>query len=48
VTEIKLNAIKAHISQTQLMVADMADKLSENDPEMIARMLKERFWNYKF
>jgi bacillithiol biosynthesis deacetylase BshB2 len=48
VAEIKLNAIKAHISQTQLMVADMADKLSENDPEMIARMLYERFWNYKF
>ena len=48
VAEIKLNAIKAHLSQTQLMAADMADKLSENDPEMIARMLNERFWNYKF
>lgn len=48
VAEIKLKAIKAHLSQTQLMAADMSDKLSENDPDMIARMLKERFWNYKF
>lgn len=48
VAEIKLNAIKAHLSQTQLMAADMSDKLSENDPEIIARMLQERFWTYRF
>lgn len=48
VAEIKINAIKAHLSQTQLMAADMTDKLRENDPEIIARMLQERFWTYKF
>ncbi|WP_147535052.1 bacillithiol biosynthesis deacetylase BshB2 [Bacillus marasmi] len=48
VAEIKMNAIKAHLSQTQLTAAAMSDKLRENDPEIIARMLTERFWTYKF
>lgn len=48
VAEIKVNAIKAHLSQTQLMAADMLDKLNENDPEIITRWLYERFWAYRF
>lgn len=48
VVETKLNAIKAHLSQTQLMAANMEEKLKENDPEIITRLLQERFWTYKF
>ncbi|NMD72336.1 bacillithiol biosynthesis deacetylase BshB2 [Bacillus sp. DNRA2] len=48
VADIKINAIKAHLSQTQLTAATMSDKLNENDPEVIARMLTERFWTYQF
>lgn len=44
----KIAAIKAHRSQTQLMVADMEDKLKQNDPQIIAWLQNERFWTYKF
>lgn len=45
--EQKLAAIEAHRSQTQLMVAQAALKMKQNDPEMIERFYKERFWTYK-
>lgn len=48
VADVKLEAIKAHRSQTELMVADMAQKLKENDPKTIARLFKESFWTYTF
>ncbi len=48
VAEIKINALKAHVSQTQLTADDMAQKLNENDPEVISRLLHERFWTYQF
>lgn len=43
----KQAAIEAHRSQTQLMVAQAALKMKQNDPEMIERFYKERFWTYK-
>lgn len=48
VAEIKMNAIKAHLSQAQLMAANMDEKIKENDPEIISRFLEERFWTYRF
>ena len=48
VAAIKINALKAHCSQTQLTADTLEKKLKENDPEMISRLLLERFWTYKF
>lgn len=48
VAETKLAAIKAHASQTQLMVADLSSKLKNNDPEMLTWIHNERFWIYRF
>jgi bacillithiol biosynthesis deacetylase BshB2 len=48
VSDIKLEAIKAHRSQTELMLADMAEKLKDKDPATIAWINNERFWTYKF
>jgi bacillithiol biosynthesis deacetylase BshB2 len=45
VADIKMAAIKAHESQTQLMVAE---KFNYNDPERLAWLHNERFWTYKF
>ncbi|WP_019154052.1 bacillithiol biosynthesis deacetylase BshB2 [Robertmurraya massiliosenegalensis] len=42
----KLATIKAHRSQTQLMVADAEEKLKQNDPQIIAWLQNERFWTY--
>lgn len=42
----KIDAIKAHRSQTQLMVADMEEKLKQQDPKMLAWLQNERFWSY--
>jgi len=47
-TQIKLETIKAHKSQTQLMAAEMAEKLKNNDPQALAWIQNERFWTYKF
>ncbi|QED49797.1 bacillithiol biosynthesis deacetylase BshB2 [Cytobacillus dafuensis] len=44
----KLAAIKAHVSQTQLMVSQTAINLENQDPEVIARFHYERFWTYPF
>lgn len=46
--EKKMAAILAHASQTQLMWADMPEKIKNQDPEIIARLTNERFWTYKF
>jgi N-acetylglucosamine malate deacetylase 2 len=48
VAETKVNAIKAHLSQAQLMAADMDEKLKENDAVVISRLYQERFWTYRF
>ncbi|WP_409272593.1 bacillithiol biosynthesis deacetylase BshB2 [Neobacillus sp. SCS-31] len=48
VAEIKLQAIKAHRSQTQLMVKDMEEKLKNQDPQTMVWVNVERFWTYKF
>ncbi len=44
----KLATIKAHVSQTQLVVSQMAINLENQDPEYVARFHNERFWTYKF
>lgn len=48
VTEIKIKTIKAHRSQTQLMAAEMEEKLKKKDPQTLAWLQNERFWTYKF
>lgn len=48
VADLKLAAIKAHVSQTQLMAAEMEEKLKNQDPAVMARIHNERFWTYKF
>ncbi|CAM3628884.1 bacillithiol biosynthesis deacetylase BshB2 [Cytobacillus oceanisediminis] len=48
VADRKIAAIKAHTSQTQLMAANMEESLKNQDPEVMARVYKERFWTYKF
>jgi N-acetylglucosamine malate deacetylase 2 len=45
VSDIKMAAIKAHRSQTELMVADME---KNQDPKILAWISNERFWTYKF
>ncbi|MCM3091793.1 MULTISPECIES: bacillithiol biosynthesis deacetylase BshB2 [unclassified Cytobacillus] len=47
VIDRKIAAIKAHASQTQLMAANMEESIKKQDPEVLARMYKERFWTYK-
>lgn len=48
VVQTKIEAIKAHESQTQLMVADVTNKLNNLDPEMLTWINNERFWIYRF
>lgn len=48
VADRKVAAIKAHASQTQLMTANMEESIKKQEPEVLARMYKERFWTYKF
>lgn len=45
---IKIAAIKAHVSQTQLMAIEMEEALKKGDPQVMARLNNERFWTYKF
>lgn len=47
VVEKKIAAIKAHRSQTQLMMAEVEEKLKQNDPEIKAWLRNERFWTYQ-
>jgi len=46
--DIKMATLKAHASQTQLMVGPWEEKLKERDPEVMERLTKERFWTYKW
>ncbi|KOP71747.1 bacillithiol biosynthesis deacetylase BshB2 [Cytobacillus solani] len=48
VADLKVAAIKAHVSQTQLMAAEMEEQLKNQDPAVMARIHNERFWTYKF
>ncbi|KIL44073.1 bacillithiol biosynthesis deacetylase BshB2 [Jeotgalibacillus alimentarius] len=48
VMDIKLNAMRAHISQTAWMLEDLEKRLGENDPEAIQWVTQERFFNYRF
>jgi N-acetylglucosamine malate deacetylase 2 len=48
VSDIKLEAIKAHRSQTELMLAEMADKLKVKDEKTMLWLNNERFWTYTF
>jgi N-acetylglucosamine malate deacetylase 2 len=48
VADIKLAAIQAHRSQTEQMFGDVAEKLKNQDPQMLAWVNNERFWTYKF
>lgn len=48
VADVKLEAIRAHRSQTELMVAEMAEKLKAKDPKTIARLYNESFWTFTF
>jgi N-acetylglucosamine malate deacetylase 2 len=46
VAHIKIAAIKAHLSQTQLMAKEMEEQLKNQDPQVMARVNNERFWTY--
>ncbi|MDQ0271808.1 bacillithiol biosynthesis deacetylase BshB2 [Cytobacillus purgationiresistens] len=48
VADIKIATIKAHISQTQLMVKEMEEQLQNSEPQVMARINNERFWTYTF
>lgn len=48
VTDQKIGAMKAHISQTGWMIADREEKLKQKDPETLAWLQNERFWNYQW
>ncbi len=47
VIDVKLNALKAHRSQTEGMMADAEAKLSEN-PAFFDWLKRETFWTYKW
>jgi LmbE family N-acetylglucosaminyl deacetylase len=44
----KMNAMKAHISQTAWMLEEMELKLSQGDVETENWLTKERFYNYRW
>ena len=46
--DTKMATMKAHRSQTEQMFINMADKIKNMDPEVLARFSNERFWTYKF
>lgn len=46
VWEQKLGSLKAHISQTAWMLADLEQKISEEDPGLLDHFKTERFWTY--
>ncbi|MFB1082010.1 bacillithiol biosynthesis deacetylase BshB2 [Jeotgalibacillus sp. JSM ZJ347] len=48
VMDVKLNAMRAHISQTAWMLEDLEKRLGENDPEAIQWVTQERFFKYRF
>ncbi|MBS4206860.1 bacillithiol biosynthesis deacetylase BshB2 [Bacillus sp. FJAT-50079] len=42
----KIETLKAHISQTAGMFEDMEDEQAAQNPDLIERWQKERFWTY--
>lgn len=44
----KMNSMKAHISQTAWMLAEMENKLADGDEETENWLTKERFYNYRW
>jgi bacillithiol biosynthesis deacetylase BshB2 len=48
VQNVKIAALKAHISQTAWMLRGLEDKLAENDPSVSKRFTEEHFWTYQW
>ncbi|RLQ93443.1 bacillithiol biosynthesis deacetylase BshB2 [Falsibacillus albus] len=48
VLDTKLDAMKAHNSQTAWMLAEMEEKWLKKDPEVMKRFQYERFWDYQW
>ncbi|TXC93149.1 bacillithiol biosynthesis deacetylase BshB2 [Metabacillus litoralis] len=48
VADIKLNALKAHRSQTEGMLKQIEEKLLNKDPEFMHWFESEVFWTYKW
>jgi N-acetylglucosamine malate deacetylase 2 len=44
----KIAAIKAHRSQTELMISSWSDKIQNQDPALLGWIRNERFWSYKW
>ncbi|WP_050613393.1 bacillithiol biosynthesis deacetylase BshB2 [Bacillus testis] len=44
--DVKMAAIKAHSSQTQLMTAQWEELLLKKDPDLLKRLQIEEFWTY--
>ncbi|WP_163099643.1 bacillithiol biosynthesis deacetylase BshB2 [Peribacillus alkalitolerans] len=47
VEDIKVNTVRSHRSQTQLMTAAWTEKLLNRDPDLLAWLHNERFWIMK-
>lgn len=45
---VKLAALRAHASQTQLMAGIWNEQQLQNEPELMERLQYERFWIYPF
>ncbi|SFC20301.1 bacillithiol biosynthesis deacetylase BshB2 [Bacillus sp. OV322] len=48
VQDKKLAAMKAHRSQTESMLATWADKMKNNDPQLLSWIRNERLWTYQW
>ncbi|PPA69709.1 bacillithiol biosynthesis deacetylase BshB2 [Jeotgalibacillus proteolyticus] len=48
VQDIKLNTMRAHLSQTAWMLKDLEKRLADQDPEAIKWVTEERFYTYRF
>lgn len=46
--QTKIEAIKAHRSQTQFMTSAWEEKILEQDPELLKRLQTEQFWTYSW
>ncbi|MGM7634796.1 bacillithiol biosynthesis deacetylase BshB2 [Bacillus sp. Hm123] len=46
--EQKMDALRAHISQTAWMLKEMEKLLNQNDEQTIQRIKFERFWSYRW
>ncbi len=48
VKDQKIEAMRAHISQTAWMLKDLEEKMKVNDPEVDRWLKYERFWSYQW